>query len=629
MEVLKELEYYCDEKQPAGALMFTGEWGCGKTYLLTNILPKKLKTKCIFIRVSLFGMESIEEVKQEVKKQWFRSVAELTVPVSGFSKKLQNFSKIFKSLGDKCVEYLPTSWRHLVSGALSINLLDFINVEPTFGDKKIILIFDDLERASLSTTDLLGCINDYCENLHFNTIVVANEEKIQSSENEKMKYAVLKEKIIQRTIQYKPNYFLVVSNVIDNIQIDDNDYKKFLKEQKNTISTLFSYDLTVEDDSVGNEKSDEYSALFKNDGENTSTKAKKTFIKNSHNIRSLKCGIQDFKRIYDFLNAKKIDNKEKWFSAFISYLLCYRAGLVVEKYQYGILYDDDNVSKLYPGFYDSNFIINGIKKWIKESEWSEDTLCAEFEDNLNRNKENLPEEKVRNNLLFDLEENDINAGYSKLLDKAYKGELEHNDYVNIIHNNFLARTNGIVLPSIDWEKIDEGIDIYINKQIETNAEKPTNRIIMDDNNLNAEERRAYQKIKDFREFNIVLYAQSKLFYINNIEKNPLGTLYEINNKSFNIFDESMANATINAFTKLDNKQKHQFSDTFTHLWDLKIQSTYFDCKQSLIGFEKLGNLLKDFIKECENEHFGIAKINTKIFLENVEKLIADLNNTEQ
>lgn len=29
---LRELVYYCTEPEPVGALMFTGEWGCGKTY---------------------------------------------------------------------------------------------------------------------------------------------------------------------------------------------------------------------------------------------------------------------------------------------------------------------------------------------------------------------------------------------------------------------------------------------------------------------------------------------------------------------------------------------------------------------------------------------------------------------
>ena len=36
MSTLSELEYYCREENSFGALMFTGEWGCGKTYLIEH-----------------------------------------------------------------------------------------------------------------------------------------------------------------------------------------------------------------------------------------------------------------------------------------------------------------------------------------------------------------------------------------------------------------------------------------------------------------------------------------------------------------------------------------------------------------------------------------------------------------
>lgn len=38
MDTLEELEYYCKIEHPVGALMLTGEWGCGKTYLLNEEL---------------------------------------------------------------------------------------------------------------------------------------------------------------------------------------------------------------------------------------------------------------------------------------------------------------------------------------------------------------------------------------------------------------------------------------------------------------------------------------------------------------------------------------------------------------------------------------------------------------
>ena len=79
-----------------------------------------------------------------------------------------------------------------------------------------ILVFDDLERSNISSTDLLGCINDYCENQSFNTIIVANEEKIKDSADNKLSYREIKEKIVQRVISFVPDYGEVVSNSIES-----------------------------------------------------------------------------------------------------------------------------------------------------------------------------------------------------------------------------------------------------------------------------------------------------------------------------------------------------------------------------------------------------------------------------
>ena len=38
MGTLDELKYYCDEENTFGALLLTGQWGCGKTYLIEHQL---------------------------------------------------------------------------------------------------------------------------------------------------------------------------------------------------------------------------------------------------------------------------------------------------------------------------------------------------------------------------------------------------------------------------------------------------------------------------------------------------------------------------------------------------------------------------------------------------------------
>lgn len=64
MNTLQEIKYYCETKEVAGAFMLTGEWGCGKTYFIENDLKSELENNFIILRISLFGLDSIENIKK-------------------------------------------------------------------------------------------------------------------------------------------------------------------------------------------------------------------------------------------------------------------------------------------------------------------------------------------------------------------------------------------------------------------------------------------------------------------------------------------------------------------------------------------------------------------------------------
>lgn len=54
--------------------MLTGQWGCGKTYLIEHELAKELGDEYTIIRVSLFGESSIESINRKVQKVYFQNV---------------------------------------------------------------------------------------------------------------------------------------------------------------------------------------------------------------------------------------------------------------------------------------------------------------------------------------------------------------------------------------------------------------------------------------------------------------------------------------------------------------------------------------------------------------------------
>ena len=168
MKTLDELVYYCKEIEPVGALLLTGEWGCGKTYLVEHELKATLKDKAVIIRVSLFGMENTDEIHTAVKRAWLMEFGQ-NKKWSSYGKK----AKLGKDILAK-LDFLPR-W---VKGLASTDWLSFMDVKNEIDGKAVVLVFDDLERCNINLVDVLGTINSYCENQKFHTIIVANQMKI-------------------------------------------------------------------------------------------------------------------------------------------------------------------------------------------------------------------------------------------------------------------------------------------------------------------------------------------------------------------------------------------------------------------------------------------------------------------
>jgi Cdc6-like AAA superfamily ATPase len=203
MNLIEELKNYCEINNPVGALMLSGEWGSGKTYFIKKFI-KSVKDKYVFVCISLFGIDSLDRLRAEVKKKWLEKASELD-KLNGI--KVSKFTDSYKRIFGTIKDILPENWQKKGEVVSSImDLVNFVPISNTISDKKVILVFDDLERTNITYTDLLGCINDYCENQNFNTIIVANEEKIKDKTNNELLYHEIKEKIVQRVIPFVPDY---------------------------------------------------------------------------------------------------------------------------------------------------------------------------------------------------------------------------------------------------------------------------------------------------------------------------------------------------------------------------------------------------------------------------------------
>lgn len=625
MDTLDELKNYCNIERPVGALMLTGEWGCGKTYLLNTELVNILKETHIFLRISLFGIMSIEEVKTEVQKKWLNECINSKDTTGKIARSLNKYGGSVMNTAKNLNEFMPGPVKNVVSGLFSINVLDFVNIETKIGDKKVVLIFDDLERACVSTTDLLGSINGYCENLGFSTIIVANEDKIQEGDNN-IKYNEIKEKIIQRTVRHYPDYDFVVNSVIKNMQFESDNYKSFLVKYVDEIIVIFSgktKDGKSLDDFVKN-----FTKVSDTHVELDNKHIQELLTKRPHNIRSLKCALQDFERVYNLLIKYEIPKKNEWLFSFIAFVFSARAGFVERDEEYGMLLTEANVAVLYPGYYNTNYMINGIKTWIIDGEWDKKDINCQLLYAKQKNCAILPVEKAKTHDILYLEEDEMLEGYPELLNLAYEGKLELNDYVYLLSNSNEAKKYHINIPSIDWNKVQIGVERKINELLHSHEEPFHYNMVLDDESINDysdSQWKVYETIVKYRNGEYRLFENNRNLYIELMNKNPHKAYEEIRNKRLDCFSDEMAEVTLKVFKKSSNADKRYIVLHTEDIVRAMMSTTEFKDKQTETALNILKCGLKSSLEQyCSSNKNSIAVAHVNNFIEVVDKLLEKL-----
>lgn len=625
MDTLDELKNYCNIERPVGALMLTGEWGCGKTYLLNTELVNILKETHIFLRISLFGIMSIEEVKTEVQKKWLNECINSKDTTGKIARSLNKYGGSVMNTAKNLNEFMPGPVKNVVSGLFSINVLDFVNIETKIGDKKVVLIFDDLERACVSTTDLLGSINGYCENLGFSTIIVANEDKIQEGDNN-IKYNEIKEKIIQRTVRHYPDYDFVVNSVIKNMQFESDNYKSFLVRYVDEIIVIFSgktKDGKSLDDFVKN-----FTKVSDTHVELDNKHIQELLTKRPHNIRSLKCALQDFERVYNLLIKYEIPKKNEWLFSFIAFVFSARAGFVERDEEYGMLLTEANVAVLYPGYYNTNYMINGIKTWIIDGEWDKKDINCQLLYAKQKNCAILPVEKAKTHDILYLEEDEMLEGYPELLNLAYEGKLELNDYVYLLSNSNEAKKYHINIPSIDWNKVQIGVERKINELLHSHEEPFHYNMVLDDESINDysdSQWKVYETIVKYRNGEYRLFENNRNLYIELMNKNPHKAYEEIRNKRLDCFSDEMAEVTLKVFKKSSNADKRYIVLHTEDIVRAMMSTTEFKDKQTETALNILKCGLKSSLEQyCSSNKNSIAVAHVNNFIEVVDKLLEKL-----
>ena len=431
---------------------------------------------------------------------------------------------------------------------------------------------------------------------------MAGKIKCKSQKDiDELSYNEIKEKIIHRTVQYIPDYASIVDTIVDKTKYQDEKYRDFVKECEEGILELFAPDRNTYNES-------------QND-------------KRPHNIRSLKCAIADFYRVYGILTKNGFEDIDKWFYSFISYVIAYKANIAKEGH-YGTLFSDNEVQKLYPAF-QNKYMFATVKKWILRGIWDIDALNYEIEIIKSRKKAETPSDIVRTNQIMDIEEEVIVEGFPQVVKMAYAGELSLDEYVDFIWNNYWGRYYDFKLPvRVDWNKVRIGINKVINNLLDSRKEgQQVHTIIGADNkeDFTEEEWKTYQSIEEFQTGNLLMFSNNKKLYVEEMQENAMTAFTICQNKRFNVFDVEMAIITAEAYAKGNNFDKHQFSYYFNKMWKGNIISPDIRVEESLVGFRKLQELLKEQKENLQKNEKVFAVKHTEEFIKYLNEIIEKLN----
>lgn len=462
-------------------VLIKGEWGIGKTYFLR----KKYLCHKKHIYISLFGLNSIEEVKIEIYSKLDRVLSFIKNGVN----RIKGLS-INLPFGSISIPYLENDIEKAI--------------EKKCKKEKFIIVIDDLERKSsnIKMEAILGIIESISNIKNSLIIVVANENKI--TEKEKSIYLNFSEKVIQKIYNVHRYSYTALDKILKNsIHAIDID-----KELKEIISSA-----TLK--------------IFNSDYVN--------------NLRTLEKGLNFVKLLIKHINFSELGLTNKQIFELITISLAIVIEDIEKKYSNKELKQKESLDKVdilesVLREYKNELSRNIMKKYLKENElFSYKYTLIEFIINIYYDLDLNESFQKINNWYKDLyliktKKEDIDNFYlgedelRQRIEEFYsKYVLEKNDIIDV--NNWLQKLNELyyyaeIIEAEDkfkYEEINEAIDKYLEKS----------EIVEDPRYLIRRNRPREIRNKEMKKINEVLIFKITNKYYNNcidsiLEENEKG-----------------------------------------------------------------------------------------------------------
>lgn len=578
MNIESEILDYINCNENTGALLLTGPWGCGKSYLMKQIAKDLNQEKAAAIAViSLFGLDSISAINKRVKDEYISlKLGTLGKSARKLSKKLAILVKDGLAVAGSAapgVTGLAAASQGL-SSALSYDLFGFFDVQSTIGNndskRKFVIVFDDLERCDInSKKDILGAINNFVENKQIKVIVIADEDKIDGDD-----YREYKEKLISRTLCMTADYDSIIENISANYAEAADGYRDFLKENADLIKSVF-----VES---------------------------RTF-----NIRMLKTILADFERVYAAWTK---------FGFAIEYmpwaLYTFGAEVYLSKApdkdgkpapKRDLLFFTNEGDDQYPniGKYHSSFITT--KQWITSGTWN----AALFTEELKRKyaeTDMSPLERFLTYGFWDMQQEDIDVELPQAVSLAYAGELSKDSVITLIQKIHALNEYNIAIPvQIDYQLVEDGLEKRLLKIRNGKLEDPASHLIIKESQFDAGASHLAKSLNRFD--NRIESANNREKFIQYLNDRGSTSNYSILNLNMEEFDDELFSIFCMEYRLSNNIDRKNIA---LALLDLSFYSSEYSTQENMQHTTENFVKLIDFLKALDDTDSIAKLINTSI-----------------
>ncbi|HYG28619.1 MAG TPA: P-loop NTPase fold protein [Allosphingosinicella sp.] len=195
------VDYLSFPHSPGSAVLLTGAWGSGKTFLVRKVIEKHAPMDSTVLSVSLYGLTGRREIVEALLLARY--------PVLANAPAIRNAVRFNHTLADV----------------------------PTVGPPEAVAyVFDDLERCAMPITEAMGFINLLVERDGRKVVVLVNEENL-TSRPDGVDYAPAKEKVVGRSFTVKPDFDSAFESFVS--QVDSEPTASFLRRMRADVRSMF------------------------------------------------------------------------------------------------------------------------------------------------------------------------------------------------------------------------------------------------------------------------------------------------------------------------------------------------------------------------------------------------------